>query len=67
MKYNRNLSLNGCWNMVNRIQLANSPEEIRKRCRIAEAWLTNNDVISNDEYDELMESVTYLHRESYHM
>lgn len=64
---NKKLSLKGCWNMVNRIQLANTPEQIRERCRIAEEWLTANEVISNEEYNELMKSVTYLNRESYHL
>ena len=67
MKVNTQLSLNGCWNMVNRIQLADTPSEIRERCGIAEYWLTNNKVISVEEYDELMQAVAYFHRESYRM
>ena len=67
MRCNRNLSLKGCWDMVNRIQLADTPEGIRNRCRVAEEWLLNNDVIDNDEYDDLMRAVAYLRSESYHM
>lgn len=64
---NRQLSLKGCWKMVNAIQNGDSPEEIRGRCAIAQKWLNANDVISNDEYDELMMAVTLQHRESYHL
>ena len=67
MELNRKLSLTGCWKMVNNIQLAETPEGIRERCRIAEKWLTANQVISTEEYDELMTAVAYWHRESYHM
>ena len=66
MKVNRNLSLSGCWKMVNAIQKARTPEEVRYRCNIAEDWLNNNDVISNGEYDSLMMAVSYLYRETYH-
>lgn len=65
MNINRTLSLNGCWKMVNAIQNAKSNEAIRERCHIAILWLENNDVISNSDYDELMETVAYLERETY--
>ena len=52
--------------MVNAIQNGKSPEEVRERCGIAEKWLTANKVISNTEYDELMDTAAYLCRESYH-
>lgn len=67
MKINEMLSLDGCWNMVNRIQLANSPEQIRERCRIASEWLGKNKMISTEDFDSLMMAVSQLHRESYHM
>lgn len=67
MKINKSLSLDRCWEMVNRIQKGKTPEEIRQRCQIAEAWLTANEVISMEEYDSLMDTVAYLCRESYHM
>ena len=67
MKINTMLSENGCWKMVNAIQNGNSPEEIRNRCAIAEEWLTANQVISTETYDELMMSVAFFHRESYHI
>lgn len=65
MKINKNLPLNRCWDMVNRIQCASTPKEIRERCVIAEEWLTANEVITIDEYDSLMMAVAYIHRESY--
>ena len=58
MAINRNLSLKGCWRMVNNV------DEIWK-ANIAEEWLTNNDVITNEEYDELMIALSYLVREIY--
>lgn len=64
---NTKLSLRKCWDMVNRIQLANSPEQMRERCRIAEDWLTKNEVISVEEYNDLMRAVSQLCAESYHM
>lgn len=63
---NKTLSESQCWKMVNRIQLGNTPEEIRERCHIAEQWLRANEVISIDAFDELMNTVAYWHRESYH-
>lgn len=65
MKINKNLSLKGCWRMVNAIQNGNTTEEIRERCRIAEEWLRENDVITNEEYNDLMMAVSYQHRESF--
>lgn len=62
---NTKLSVKGCWGMVNRIQDGRTPDEIRERCYIAEQWLTANEVITNEEYDDLMDTVAYLHRESY--
>lgn len=64
-KINENLSLNRCWEMVNRIQNGRTPEDIRERCRVAEMWLTANKVISTSDYDDLMDTVAYLCRESY--
>lgn len=64
---NTRLSLKGCWAMVNAIQNADTPQGIRERCGIAEEWLKANEVIDSDQYDELMMTVAYLHRESYHM
>ena len=64
---NTKLSLSGCWKMVNAIQNGRTPDDIRHRCRIAEEWLIANEVISNEEYDDLMMTVSWIHRESYHM
>lgn len=67
MAINTKLSLKRCWDMVNRIQMGRTPDEIRRRCRVAEEWLTANEVITTDEYDELMMAVSFIHRESYHI
>ena len=53
---NRNLSVRGCWRMVNAV---NSLEKVK----VAQQWLDNNDVISIDEYDALMRSLSYISRE----
>lgn len=66
MQINKRLPLKRCWDMVNNIQKAKTPKEIRERCQTAEEWLTANEVISIDDYDALMMTVAYLHRESYH-
>ena len=65
MGINTMLSVNRCWDMVNRIQDGKSPEDIRRRCNIAVEWLRANKVISNDEYNDLMMAVSFLYRESY--
>lgn len=62
---NKNLSLSGCWRMVNAIQNGKTRGEIIERCSIAEAWLTANMVINNSQYDELMRAVSYIYREAY--
>ena len=62
---NENLTLDQCWKMCNNIQHAKTPEETRERCTIAEAWLTANTVISVSEYDELMDYVAWLYRDSF--
>lgn len=67
MTINTKLSVKRCWDMVNRIQMGRTPDEIRRRCRVAEEWLTANEVITTDEYDELMMAVSFIHRESYHI
>ena len=67
MKVNTKLSVSGCWEMVNRIQNGKTAEDIRERCRIAEQWLRANEIIDNETYNDLMMTVSYLHRESYHM
>ena len=67
MAINKNLSVDGCWRMVNAIQNGKTPHEIRERCRIAEEWLKANEVIDNDQYNDMMMTVAYLHRESHHI
>ena len=67
MTINKNLSVKGCWRMVNAIQNGKTPLEIRQRCNIAEKWLQANEVISYDEYNDMMMTISYLHRESFQM
>ena len=67
MAINTKLSIKGCWEMVNRIQLGNTPKEIRDRASIAEKWLIANEVINNEQFDDLMNAVSYWIRESYHL
>lgn len=67
MAVNKRLSLRGCWRMVNAIQNGETPKEIRSRAGIASEWLRANEVISIDDFDELMDTVAYLVRESYQM
>lgn len=64
MTINDTLSVKGCWRMVNRAQ-ADDPKEQLRRCRIADEWLKANKVIGNDDYNDLMMSLTYLMREAY--
>lgn len=66
MQINRTLSSKGCWKMVNAIQNGRTPEDVRTRASIAKQWLNANEIISIDEYDELMDTVAYIVRESYH-
>ena len=67
MTINKTLSSKRCWEMVNRIQNGRTPREIRERADIAIEWLRANEVITTQEFDDLMNTVSYLVRESYHM
>ena len=67
MTINKNLSVKGCWRMVNAIQNGETPAAIRERCNIAEEWLKANQIISNDQYNDMMMTISYLYRESYQM
>ena len=67
MSINTKLSYKGCWRMVNACQNGKTPSEIRSRCDTAEAWLNANEVISNEQYNELMMAVSFLYRESYYL
>jgi hypothetical protein len=66
MNINKKLSVSGCWKMINAIQNGETPQKIRERCHIAEQWLNANQVINFDQYNDMMMTVAYLHRESYH-
>lgn len=67
MDVNVNLSVKGCWRMVNAVSGGKSKEEILERCKIAEEWLRENVVISNLEYNDLMMALSYQRREAYRM
>ena len=51
------LNLNQCWKMVNR---CNTHEKIA----IAEKWLLKAN-ITNEQFDDLMEALSYISRELY--
>ena len=55
------------WKIVNDIQTAQSPKEIRMRCNEAEKLIRADDSIDNGKFDELMRTIAYLYRESYDM
>lgn len=65
MDINVNLSVKGCWRLVNGIQNGKTPAEIRERASIAEEWITANKNLDIDTYNDMMESIAYLIRESY--
>ena len=56
MEINKNLPVNRCRDMVNRIPCDDETETL-KRCGTAESWLRNNEVITDDEFDALMKIV----------
>ena len=58
MKINTKLSLKRCWDMVNRIETV-------EQSQIAEEWLNANEIITVDEYDDLMRALTAQRREAY--
>lgn len=58
MAINTKLSLKRCWDMVNRVQNF-------EQAAIAEQWLMANEVISNEEFDELMNALSFIYRELY--
>jgi hypothetical protein len=55
------------WNIVNNIQTAKTAEEMRKKCNNAEKLIRDDSSINNDDFDELMMTIAYLHRESYRL
>ena len=65
MDINVNLSVKGCWRLVNGIQNGKTPAEIRERASIAEEWITANKNLNIDTYNDMMDSIAYLIRESY--
>ena len=65
MPINPNLSIKGCWRLVNAIQNGKTSKEIRERAMIAQDWITANNNIDIDTYNDMMDSIAYLIRESY--
>lgn len=65
MDINVNLSVKGCWRLVNGIQNGKTPAEIRERASIAQDWITANKNLDIDTYNDMMDSIAYLIRESY--
>lgn len=59
MAINTTLSTAKCWKMVNRVSTL-------EQAKTAEAWLRANEVISNDEYNDLMMALSYIVRELHH-
>lgn len=57
---NTKLSVKGCWKMVNSVNTL-------QRAKVAELWLKKNEVISNDEYNDLMMALSWLTRDMYRM
>jgi len=55
---NQKLSVKGCWRMVNNV-------DTLEKAHIAEKWLKENEILSNDEYNDLMMALSYLTRELY--
>ena len=55
---NPKLSLKGCWTMVNRVGNF-------EKLNIAYNWLRANEVITNEEYNDLMMTLSYISRELY--
>ncbi len=53
----RPLNLNQCWKLVNRC-------DTHDKIRCAEMWLAKAN-ITNAEYDDLMEALSYISRELY--
>ena len=65
MTVNTKLSVRGCWRLVSAIQNGKTPEEIRRRCEIAEEWLTDNEILTDSQYEALMATVGFLFNESW--
>ena len=55
---NPKLSLKACRAMVNRV-------DNFEKLKIAENWLRANEVITNEEYNDLMMTLSYISRELY--
>lgn len=55
---NPKLSLKGCWAMVNRV-------DNFEKLNVAYNWLRANEVITNEEYNDLMMTLSYISRELY--
>lgn len=57
---NTKLSASKCWTMVNRV-------DTLEKAKIANMWIMENEVITNEEYNDLMMALSYITRELYRM
>ena len=55
---NTKLSLKGCWEMVNRV-------DTLEKATVAINWLENNELLSNEDYNDLMMALSWIMRELY--
>lgn len=50
------------WKIVNDIQMATSADKLRTLCNNAEKLIREDTHISNEDFDELMQAISYLYR-----
>ena len=55
---NPNLSIRGCWEMINRVQTV-------QQGAVAEMWLTANRIITREEFRELQVALTWRIRDAF--
>lgn len=58
-------SVNELWAFVNRVE-TDTPEETRRRAGLAMQVLDKCDYLDIDTYNDMMDAIAYLVRESYH-
>lgn len=51
--------------IINNIQAANTPAEMRRLCIQAEKLVRADETLTNSEFDTLMMDIAFLYRESY--
>lgn len=58
-------SANELWDFIGRIE-TDTPEETRRRAELAVKVLDRCDYLDIDTYNDMMDAIAYLVRESYH-